>query len=220
MKILFKKKIIKNNLMQLLDSYNLSINLNKNEKDEIIDKYKFDYCVYRINEIISYYLNNKNKEMKNIIEKLQIYLKSKNDANNKERKKIEDLNNNQKIINFNEIKIIKNKYKNLFKDNEKSNKKLDDNIKNLIIELVKIILDDFIYIDNINNEYYNVEEIFSKEKKEIKKFIDEIKSKYSNNEININNINNIIIDKNQDEKYKLIKIICAHIINVLYCMEN
>ena len=215
-----QKKIIKNNLMQLLDSYNLSINLNKNEKDEIIDKYKFDYCVYRINEIISYYLNNKNKEMKNIIEKLQIYLKSKNDANNKERKKIEDLNNNQKIINFNEIKIIKNKYKNLFKDNEKSNKKLDDNIKNLIIELVKIILDDFIYIDNINNEYYNVEEIFSKEKKEIKKFIDEIKSKYSNNEININNINNIIIDKNQDEKYKLIKIICAHIINVLYCMEN
>ena len=105
--------------MQLLDSYNFSINLNKNEKDEIIDKYKFDYCVYRNNEIIIYYLNNKYKEMKNIIEKLQFYLKSKNDANNKERKKIEDLNNNQKIINFNEIKIIKNKYKNLFKDYEK-----------------------------------------------------------------------------------------------------
>ena len=215
-----QNKLNKNNLMQLLDSYNNSINLNKNEKDEIIDKYKFDYCVYRINDIISYYLKDKNKDIKDVIEKLQIYLKGKNDYNNKERKKIEELNNNQKIVDFNEIKIIKNKYKNSFKDNEKLNKKLNDNnIKNLIIDLVKIILIDFIYVDNINNEYYDVEEIFNKEKKEIKKFINEIKSKYSNNENNENNINNII-DQNQEEKCKLIKIICEHIIDVLYCMDN
>ena len=37
-----------------------------------------------------------------------------------------------------------------------------------------------------------------KKKKEIKKFIIEIKLKYSNNENNINNINNIL-DKNQED---------------------
>ena len=205
----------KNCLLQIIKLFNFAIELNK-KNDEIVDKYKFDYCVYRLNEIVKFYLKDKN-DIKKIVEKLEFYLKSKNDYNNKERKKIESLNVNKKNFSFDEIKSIKNQNKNLFKDYENIIKTIDEKIKNLMIDLINVILNDFFYVDNINNEYYNVKEIFNKEKNEIKKFIKKIKSKLTKNE-NDNNINKII-DFNQEEKCKLIEIICDHLINILYCVE-
>ena len=69
------KSAIKNNkifdlfkLKQSLDYYNYAIQLNKiekeNEVDEIIDKYKYGYCVNRKNEILINFLDKKNENMK------------------------------------------------------------------------------------------------------------------------------------------------------------
>ena len=79
-----------NKLRQSLDSYNYAIQLNKIEKKdgtvEIIDKYKYDLCVYKINEILIHNLGSKNEEMKKLLEKLQNNLYLRNEVFEKEKK--------------------------------------------------------------------------------------------------------------------------------------
>ena len=58
----------------------------KDGNDEIIDKYKYDLCVYKINEILIHNLGTKNEKMKKLLEQLQKNLKLKNDFNEKEKK--------------------------------------------------------------------------------------------------------------------------------------
>ena len=159
---LFKKAVVNNKLLDLnilkqsLDTYNLAIQLNKIEKknnqDEIIDKYKYDYCLYKKNEILIYNLGEKNEKIKKLLEELQEKLK---------------------------IKMIKNKNPNLINDLEKTMNNINNDIKNTAKAAIKLILRDSPYPD-YNGEYEDskIDEIFNKGDAEIKRFIRKLKTKY------------------------------------------
>ena len=157
------KGAIKNNqvldlykLRQSLDTYNYAIQLNKIEKkdgnDEIIDKYKYDLCLYKKCEILIHHLGEKNEEMKKLLIKLQKNL---------------------------EIKMIKNKNPNLINDLEKTMININNDIIKTAKEFIKLILRDSPY-PGYNGEYNDakIEEIFNSGNAEIKKFIRKLKTKY------------------------------------------
>jgi L1 cell adhesion molecule like protein len=215
----FFKKAINNNLLRnvedlkrALDSYNFAIQLNKiekeNEDDIIIEKYKYDYCVYKINQILIHYLGEKNEEMKKLLEKLDKVLHEKNDYNNKEKQII----NNFKIDNPNENeestkKIIIQNPK-LFEEIMKVMNKVNENVKKTAIDFVKLILRDSPYPGYNKNEF-NIDEIFKKGNDEIKKFIRKLKTKYNPNKFN----------KAQKEQYEVAQKICAHLNNIYSSLE-
>jgi len=200
-----------NNLLAALDTYNWAIQLNKIEKennqDEIIDEFKYDYCVCKINEILIHNLGEQNEEMKKLLEKLQIKLNLKKECNEKEKKQIEDIKKNNINLTNNEIKInnpnIFEEIKNIMNDIEKD-------IKKTAKECIKIILRDSPY-PNYNNDF-NVDDIFkNKNNQEIHQFILNLKARYYPSKYG----SMYSTDYRQKENYKIASLICGHLNNIL-----
>ena len=204
--------------MLSLDTYNSAIQLNKIEKENnqeiIIDKYKYDYCVYKINEILIHNLGEKNEEMKKLLEQLQKNLKLKKDCNEKEKKQIDSMKIKNKNLNNEEIKTIKIKNPNIFKELENTMKNIDKDIKKTAKEFIKLILRDSPY-PGYNNDI-NVDDIFNKSNDEIKKFILKLKIKYNPDKYEADNIN----QNKQKENHKISTLICSHLNNILINMDN
>ena len=204
-----------NKLKQSLDSFNYAIQLNKigkkDEEDEIIDKYKYDYCVYRINEILIHHLGEKNQNMKILLEQLQKNLKLKNDYNEKEKKQVEKLKKeNKTLVNEKTQKIILNN-PNYFKDFDNAMKNINKDLKKTAKEFIKLILKDSPY-NGYNNEYNDkvLDDIFNKGNAEIKKFIKKLKTKYSPDKI----------DKKLKDQHLAARTISSHLNNILSSMDN
>ncbi len=204
-----------NKLKQSIDSYNYAIQLNKiekeNEDDEIIDKYKYDYCVFRINEILIHNLGEKNEKMRKLLEQLQKNLKLKNDFNEKEKIQIEKIkkdNENLRNKNVKNIKIINPNY---FKEFDEAMKNINKDLKKTAKEFIKLILRDSPY-QGYNNEYDDskLDEIFNKGNAEIKRFIKRLKIKYSPDKI----------DKNFKDQYLAAQTISSHLNNILSNMDD
>jgi len=197
-------------LKQSLDSFDYAIQLNiiekKNEEDEIIDKYKYDYCIYRINEILIHHLGEKNENMKRLLKQLQKNLKLKNDYNEKEKKQVEKLKKeNKNLENENTKKIIINN-PNYFKEYDDAMKNINKDLKKTAKEFIKLILRDSPY-KGYNNEYNDekLDEMFNKGNAEIKKFIKKLKIKYSP----------VKIDKKFKDQYLAAQAISSHLNNIL-----
>jgi hypothetical protein len=204
-----------NKLKQSIDSYNYAIQLNKiekeNEDDEIIDKYKYDYCVFRINEILIHNLGEKNEKMRKLLEQLQKNLKLKNDFNEKEKKQIEKIKKDNESLRDEKDKNIKIINPNYFKEFDDAMKNINKDLKKTAKEFIKLILRDSPY-KGYNNEYDDakLDEIFNKENAEIKRFINRLKIKYSPDKV----------DKNFKEQYLAAQTISAHLNNILSNMDN
>jgi L1 cell adhesion molecule like protein len=209
--ILFDLNILK----QSLDSYNYAIQLNKigkeNEPDEIIDKYKYDYCLYKINGILIHNLGEKNEKMKKFLEKLQKDLEKKNECNEKEKKQIEKMKKENKNLHNETTKMIKIKNPNYFKEYDNVMKNINRDLKKTAKDFIKLILKDSPY-NGYNNEYNDekIDEIFNKGNEEIKKFIKRLKIKYSPNKI----------DKNLKDQYLAAQTISSHLNNILSSIDN
>ena len=208
--ILFDLNILK----QSLDSYNYAIQLNKiekeNEPDEIIDKYKYDYCLYKINGILILLLYEKNEKMK-FLEKLQKDLEKKNECNEKEKKQIEKMKKENKNLHNETTKMIKIKNPNFFKEYENAMKNINKDLKKTAKDFIKLILKDSPY-NGYNNEYNDekIDEIFNKGNEEIKKFIKRLKIKYSPDKI----------DKNLKDQHLAAQTISGHLNNILSSIDN
>jgi L1 cell adhesion molecule like protein len=193
----FFKKAVNNNflrnvedLKRALDSYNFAIQLNKIEKengdDIIIEKNKYDECLYKINKILIYNLGEKNEEIKKLFEELDKALQKKNECNKM---------------------IIKNP--NLLNDLNNIMNNVTENLKKTAIEFIKLILRDSPY-PGYNKNDINVDEIFKKGNNEIKKFIRTLKTKYNPVKFQAKNAN----DKKQKEQYEVAQKICGHLNNI------
>ncbi len=209
--ILFDLNILK----QSLDSYNYAIQLNKigkeNEPDEIIDKYKYDYCLYKINGILIHNLGEKNEKMKKFLEKLQKDLEKKNECNEKEKKQIEKMKKENKNLHNETTKMIKIKNPNYFKEYDNVMKNINRDLKKTAKDFIKLILKDSPY-NGYNNEYNDekIDEIFNKGNEEIKKFIKRLKIKYSPDKI----------DKNLKDQHLAAQTISGHLNNILSSIDN
>jgi len=172
-----------NKLKQSLDAYNSAIQLNRieneNGEDKILDKYKYDFCVYKINEILIHNLGEKNVKMKELLEKLQKNLKLKNKFSEQEKKKIEDIRKNNKNLKDENTKDIKIKNPNIFKEIDNTMNNINQDIIKTAKEFIQLILHDCPY-PGYKNEYNDekLDEIFNKGNAEIKKFIKRLKIKY------------------------------------------
>ena len=172
-----------NKLRQSLDLYNYAIQLNKIEKkdgnDEIIDNYKYDLCVYKINEILIHNLGTKNEKMKKLLEQLQKNLKLRNEVFEKEKKQIEDIKKKDKKLKDEKSNLIKNDNPNLFKDLDNAMKNINNDIKKTAKEFIKLILREAPY-PGYNNEFDDkyIDNLFKQENSKIKKFIKKLKIKY------------------------------------------
>ena len=215
----FFKSAVKNNkildlnkLRQSLDLYNYAIQLNKIEKkdgnDEIIDKYKYDLCVYKINEILIHNLGEKNEKMKKLLEQLQKNLKLRNEVFEKEKKQIEDLKKANK--NLKNEKIIKNNNPNLFKDLDNAMKNINNDIKKTAKEFIKLILREAPY-PGYNNEYDDkyIDELFKQENAKIKQFIKKLKIKYLPDKF-----------RNIEEQLEIARQITAHLNDIFQRIED
>ena len=131
-----------NNLLRALDTYNWAIQLNKIEKEnnqnEIIDEFKYDYCVYKINKILYFYLGEQNEEIRNLLEQLQqsLELRIKEELDNTMRDIDTDIKNTAKEF----IKLILRTYpypgyNNEYNVNEIFDNKSNSEIKTFIIDL-------------------------------------------------------------------------------------
>ena len=205
----------KTKLLQSLDAYNYAIQLNrienKNGENKIIDKYKYDLCVYKINEILIHYLGEKNDKMKNLLEQLQKNLKIKNEYNEQERKKIEEYKKDNKNLKNEDTKYIRINNPNLFKDIDNAMNNINKDIINTAKEFIKLILRDSPY-PGYKNEYNDkkLDEIFNKGNAEIKRFINKLKIKYFPDKYG----------KNIKEQHQVAQKITAHLNDIFDRIDN
>ena len=122
---------------------------------------------------------------------------------------------NNKNLNNEEIKIIKIKNPNIFKELENTMKNIDKDIKKTAKEFIKLILRDSPY-PGYNNDI-NVDDIFNNQSnEEIKKFILKLKKKYNPDKYGPDKYN----QNKPNENTKISTLICSHLNNILINIDN
>ena len=178
--------------------------------NEIIDKYKYDYCIYQVNEILIHNLGTKNEKMKKLLEQLQKNLKLRNEVFEKEKKQIEDLKKKDENLKNEKSNLIKNDNPNLFKDLDNAMKNINNDIKKTAKEFIKLILREAPY-PGYNNEFDDkyIDNLFKQENSKIKQFIKKLKIKYLPDKYN-----------NIKEQLEIARQITAHLNDIFQRIED